>query len=209
MSIPTCDYTFKVYNDDDVQPLEIRRQRRPRENLLESDHCNTLHEDQAQVTPLRTHLSEENVNHLRLKALSQKGTNEDENATSKLPPEDEIMADNIIDLTDNDHVNLPSLRHILREADPAPDPEGNIDRPCYNEWAHSEGFVAWWDNRSGKGMIINYRQCLEHKVALEDIKISNYGALIPGSMVEYEYSGDGYCKGLSKFWVVSGCEYVL
>lgn len=209
MSTPTCDGAFDVYNDDDLELLEVRRQRRIRENLLEPNHSNTLREDQTQVTSSRNHLSGESVDHLRSNTLSQNDTNEDENATSKLPPEDEIMADNIIDLTENDHVKLPSLHQVLLEADRTPKPEGNIERPYYNEWAHNEGFVAWWDNRSGKGMIINYRCCLEHKVALEDIKCSNYGALVPGSMVEYEYSNDGYCKGLSKFWVVSGCEYVL
>lgn len=209
MSTPTCDGLFEVYNDDDLELLKVRRQRRNRENLLEPDHCNTLREDQTQVTPLRNLLCEGTVDHLRSKTLSQNGTNEDENTMSKLPPEDKIMADTIIDLTENDHVKLPSLHHVLLEADRTSDPEGNIDRPSYNEWARNDGFVAWWDNRSGKGMIINYRHCLEHKVALEDIKCSNYGALIPGSMVEYEYSDNGYCKGFSKFWVVSGCEYVL
>lgn len=209
MSIPTGGSAFEVYNDDDLELLEVQRQRRAREIILESDHCNTLREDQTQVTPSQDHLSEQTVDHLPSKTLSKNGMTEVENTKSKLPPEDEIMEDNIIDLTGNDHVKLPSLRHILSEADRTPDPEGNIDRPCYNECAHNQGFVAWWDNRSGKGMIINYRHCLEHKVALDDIKFSNYGALIPGSMVEYEYSEDGYSKRFSKFWVVSGCEYVL
>ena len=127
----------------------------------------------------------------------------------KLHPEDGIMVDTIVDLTEESYIKLPPLHQLLPEADHTPEPEGNIDRPYYNEWTHFEGFVAWWDNRTGKGMIVNHRYGLEHKIELKDIKWSNYGALVPGSMVEYEYSDDGINKGFSKFWVVSGCEYVL
>ena len=204
MSIPNFNGAFEVYNDDDLELLEVRRKRKLREDILEPNHLNTLHENQTQVTPSRSHSSGGPVDHSRLETLPQ-----DENAMSKQPPEDEAMADNIIDLTESDLVKVPSLHEILPEADGIPEPEGNIDRPCYNEWAHCEGFVAWWDNRSGKGMIINYRNSLEHKIGLEDIKWSNYGALVPGSMIEYEYSDDGTSKGISKFWVVSGCEYIL
>ncbi len=120
------------------------------------------------------------------------------------------MADTVVDLSEHDCVQLPSLRQLLPEADYGFEPdEENIDRPNYDKWAHCEGFVAWWDNRTGRGMIINHRCGMEHKVELKDIKWSNYGALVAGSMVEYEYSDDGISKGFSKFWVVSGCEYVL
>lgn len=106
-------------------------------------------------------------------------------------------------------VRLPGLRPLMPKGGHKPEPEGNIDRPYFNEWVHHEGFVAWWDNRTGKGMIIDHHYGLEHKIDLKDIESSNYGALVPGSMVEYEYSGNGMGKGFNKFWVVCGCEYVL
>ena len=180
----TLNGAFEVYDDDDddvVELLEVRHKRRSRERLGQS----------------------------RSKTPSQNNTSEDMSAMSKLPLENEIIMDDIIDLTEQDTVKLPPLRNLLPEAYHNPEPEGNIERPYYDECAHFEGFVAWWDNRTGKGMIINHRYGLEHKIELKDIKWSNYGALIPGSMVEYEYSEDGIGNGLSKFWVVSGCEYVL
>ena len=187
----TFSDAFEVLDDDedDVELLEVRHKRRSRQRICQS----------------------------RSKTLSQNNTNEETSAMSTLPLKDEIMMDDIVDLTEQDTVKLPPLRSILPEAyhtfdqalDQALEPEGNIDRPYYDEWDHNEGFVAWWDNRTGKGMIINHRCSLEHKIELKDIKWSNYGALIPGSMVEYEYSDDGIGNGFSKFWVVSGCEYVL
>lgn len=122
---------------------------------------------------------------------------------------DEIITNPMAELTENGFVKLPSLRQLLPKRDPTPEPEENIPRPYYNEYGHCDGFVAWWDNRTGKGMIIDHRYGVEHKIELKDIKWSNYGALVPGSMVEYEYSDHGLSKGVSKVWVVSGCEYVL
>ena len=179
------DGAIEVYDgddeNDDVELLEVRHKRGSRENTGQS----------------------------RSNTLSQNNTNKETSAMSELPLEDEIMVDDTVDLTKQDVIKLPPLRNLLSEAFHALEPEGNIDRPSYDEWAHFEGFVAWWDNRTGKGMIINYRRSWEHKVELKDIKWSNYGALMPGSMVEYEYSEDGIGNGLSKLWVLPGCEYVL
>ena len=174
---------FEVYDDDDdaVELLEVRHKQRSRERPGQSQS----------------------------RTLSQNNTNEEMSVTPKLPVENEIIMDDIVDLTEQAIVKLPPLRNLLSEAYHTLEPEGNIERPYYDKHAHFEGFVAWWDNRIGKGMIINHRYGLEHKIELKDIKWSNYGALIPGSMVEYEYSVDGIGNGLSKFWVVSGCEYVL
>lgn len=119
------------------------------------------------------------------------------------------MTDITVEFTEEESIKLPSLRQPLPAGDHMSQQDENIDRPYYNEWFHCEGFVAWWDNRTGKGMIIDHRYSLEHKIELKDIKWSNYGALVPGSMVEYEYSDNGISKGFSRFWVVSGCEYVL
>ena len=192
-------------DDDDIELLEVRYKRRTRETFLKHKHFDTLLESEMQVTRPQNHLFMEPLSFGRLQPIPQ----DDTNVTSKLSPEDEIMADTIIDLTEDAYVKLPSVHELLPEADHMPDPDGNIDRPYYNEWAHHEGFVAWWDNRTGKGMIVNHRYSLDHKIELKDIKYSNYGALVPGSMVEYEYFDNGINKGFSKFWVVSGCEYVL
>ena len=113
------------------------------------------------------------------------------------------MTDTKTKLTGKGYIELPFLREYT------PEPQKNMDRPYYNDYFHREGFVAWWDNRTGKGMIVDYRNNLEHKIELKDIKWAKYGALVPGSMVEYEYSDEGINKGFSKFWVVSGCERVL
>ena len=209
MSMPTFNGAVKVDDTDDVELLEVRHKQRTQETV--SEPCQSLAppEDQDQTAPSPDHSSREPVDPTQLEILPPNDTNENTNTTSKLPPDDEVMADNVIDLTEKDQVELPSVDRLLPGLDRTLEPEENIDRPYYNWRTHCEGFVAWWDNRTGKGLIVDYRYGLEHKVDLNDISSSNYGALIPGSMVEYEWSGDRLNKGLSKFWVVSGCEYVL
>ena len=209
MSLTMSNGALEIYEDEDIELFEVRYKRRTRETFLKHNSFHMLPESEMQVTRSQNHLFMEPPDFCRLKPIPQDDTNEGTNATSRLSPEDEIMADTIIDLTEEDCVKLPSVHELLPEPDHMPDPDGNIGRPYYNEWAHREGFVAWWDNRTGKGMIVNHRYTLDHKIELKDIKDSNYGALIPGSMVEYEYSDNGINKGFSKFWVVSGCEYVL
>ena len=209
MSMPTFNGAVKVDDDDDIEMLEVRHKGWTRETISEPCHSIALPESQNQAAPSPDHSSGEPLDPTQLEILPPKDTNENKNTTSKLPPDDEVMADNVIDLTKKDQVELPSLHQVVPGLDRTSEPEENIDRPYYNQWAHCEGFVAWWDNRSGKGLIVDYRCGLEHKVELKDISSSNYGALIPESMVEYEYYDDRFNKGFSKFWVVSGCEYVL
>ena len=209
MSMPTFNGAVKVDDDDDMELLEVGHKRWTRETVSEPCHSIALPESQKEAAPSPDHSSREPLDPTQLEILPPNDTNKNTNTTSKLAPDDEVMADNLIDLTEEDQVELPSLHQILPGLDRTLEPEENIDRPYYNRWAHCEGFVAWWDNRTGKGLIVNYRCGLEHKVELKDISSSNYGALIPGSMVEYEYSDDRFNNGLSKFWVVSGCEYVL
>ena len=198
----------KVDDNDDIELLEVRHRQCSRETLSEPCHSIALPESQNPAAP-PDHSSRDSLHPTPLEILPPNDTNENTNTKSKLPPDDEVMEDNVIDLTEKDQVELPSLHQISPGLDRIHEPEENIDRPHYNQWAHCEGFVAWWDNKTGKGLIVNYRCGLEHKIELKDITSSNYGALIPGSMVEYEYYDDGFNKGFSKFWVVSGCEYVL
>ena len=186
-----------------------KRKRRKSANTLEPNKSNPSTESQSQATSSRNHLFREAPHNSRTKTLENIETSEETNATSELASEDVIMTDTIAEFKKKGFIKLPSLRQGLPESHRTIEPEGNIDRPYYNKWSHCEGFVAWWDNRTGKGMIIDNHLHLEHKVELNDIKWSNYGALVPGSMVEYEYTDDGTSKGISKFWVVSGCEYVL
>lgn len=200
---------FEIYDDDDVELLEVRDRKRARVNLQESDQSSSPPESHSQATASRKRIFRETLSRFQSKMLSEDSTNKEMIATSKPALEDEIMTDSTAQLTEKDFVQLPSLRQLLPKGGHTPEPEGNIDRPHYNEWLYCDGFVAWWDNRTGKGMIIDHRNHLEHKIELKDIKWSNYGALVPGSMVEYEYYDDGMSKGFSKFWVVSGCEYVL
>ena len=207
--MPTFNGAVKGDDDDDIELLEVRHKRWTRETVSEPCHSIALPESQNQAAPSLDHSSREPLDPTQLEILPPNDTNENTNPTSELPPDDEVMSDDVIDLTEKDQVELPSPHQISPWLDRTLEPEENIDRPYYNQWAHCEGFVAWWDNRIGKGLIINYRCGLEHKVELRDISSSNYGALIPGSMVEYEYSDDRFNKGISKFWVVSGCEYVL
>ena len=209
MSRPTFNGTFKVDDDNDIELLEVRHKRWTRETVSEPCHSIALPESQNQAAPLPDRLSGEPLDPTQPETLPLNDTHKNTNTTSKLPLDDEVMADNVMDLTQKDQVKLPSLHQLLPGLDRTVGAEENIDRPSYNRWAHCEGFVAWWDNRTGKGLIIDYRCGLEHKVELKDISSSNYGALIPGSMVEFEYSDDRFNKGFSKFWVVSGCEYVL
>lgn len=207
--MPTLNDGFEIYDHDNKELLEVRHQKRAKVKVLEPIEPNPPPESQTQATPPPKRIFQETLDLFRSKTLSKNNTNEETIATSKPSPEEDIMTDTMAQLNEKGYVRLPSLRQLLPEGDHAPEPEGNIDRPYYNEWIHCEGLVAWWDNRTGKGMIIDHRNHLEHKIELKDIKWSNYGALIPGSMVEYEYSDDGTNKGFSKFWVISGCEYVL
>ena len=207
--MPTFNGGFEVFDDDDEELLEVRHRKRARVDFQELNQSNPPPERQSQATTSHTRIFREVLDRFRSENLSEDFTDKDMNATSKLVPEDEIMTDIMAQLTEKGFVQLPSLRQLLPKVDHTPEPEENIDRPHYNEWVHHKGFVAWWDNRTGKGMVIDYRNRLEHKIELKDIKWSNYGALVPGSMVEYEYYDDGMSKGFSKFWVVSGCEYVL
>ena len=209
MSMPTFNGAVKVDDDDDIELLEVRNQQWTRDTVSEPCHSTALPESQEQAAPPPDRSSSELLDPTQLEILPPNDTNESTNTTPKLPPNDEVMADNVIDLTEKDQVELPSLPQILPRPDRTLKPEENIRRPYYNRWAHCEGFVAWWDNRTGKGLIVDYRCGLEHKVELKDITSSNYGALIPGSMVEYEYYDERFNKGFSKLWVVSGCEYVL
>ena len=206
--MPTFNGVVEV-DDDDIELLEVRHKRRTKENLPESHPFTTLPESRNQSAPSRNHSFEETLDLTHSKDLLRNDTKEETNVTSNLLFDDEVMSDTVDDLTEKDYVELPSLHHVFPEVDRTREPEGNIDRPYYNERDHCEGFVAWWDNKTGKGMIVNYRCSLEHKVEFKDIEISHYGALVPGSMVEYEYSDDEFGKRLSKLWVVSGCEYVL
>lgn len=207
--MPTSDSAIKVSNTNNKELLEVQDKRWTRETVSEPCNSIALPESQNQAAPSPDHSSSEPRDPTQLETPPPSDTNESTNTTPKLIDDDEIMADNVIDLTKEDEVELPSLRRILPGLDRTLELEENIDRPHYDPWAHREGFVAWWDNKTGKGLIVNYRYGLEHKVELRDISSSNYGALIPGSMVEYEYSDDRVNKGFSKFWVVSGCEYVL
>ena len=207
--MPRFNGGLDIYDYDDIELLEVRHKRGTRANCLEANQSNLPTESQTQATPPRKQLFREALHNFRSKTLYHNDTNKETTATSKLVPEDDIMTDTVTEVTEKGFVELPSLDQILPKRDHATEPEGNIDRPCYNKWVHHKGFVAWWDNRTGKGMIIDYRYHLEHKIELNDIKYSNYGALVPGSMVEYEYSDDGISKIISKFWVVSGCEHVL
>ena len=207
--MPTFNGAVKVDDDDNIELLEVRDKRWVRETVSEPYHSIALAESQDQTTPSPDYSSREPLDPTQLEILASKDTNESTNTTSKLPPDDELMADDVVDLTKKDQVELPSLHQRLPGLDRTLEPQGNIERPYYNRWAHCEGFVAWWDNRTGKGLIVDYRCGLEYKVELNDISPSNYGALIPGSMVEYEYYDDRFNKGFRKFWVISGCEYVL
>ena len=209
MSMPTFNGAVKVDDDDDIEMLEVRHKRWSGETISQPCRSIALPESQNQAAPSPDHSSGEALDPTQLEILPPNETNENTDTTSKLPPDDEVTADNVIDLTKKDQVELPSLHQVLPGLDRTSEPEANIDRPYYNQWAHCEGFVAWWDNKTGKGLIVDYRCGLGHKVELKDISSSNYGALIPGSMVEYEYYDDRFNKGFSKFWVVSGCEYVL
>lgn len=203
----TFDGEFEVYDEDDIDLLKVRR---TRVNCLKPYQYYPPPETRTQATPSHKHLFEESLHHFRSKTLPTNSMNEETDATPKRSPVDDIMSYTMAELAEKGVVKLPSLHQFLPERDHTPEPEDeNIPRPYYNHWTHGEGFVAWWDNRTGKGMIVDHRYNLEHKIELKDIKWSNYGALVPGSMVEYEYSEEGYSKGFSKFWVVSGCEYVL
>lgn len=210
--MPTFNGGFEIFDDDDddnKELPEVRHRKRARVDFQEPNQSNPPPESQSQATTSHKRIFREALSRFLSKNLSEDCTNKEINTMSELVPEDEIMTDTTAQLTEKGFVQLPSLRQILPKADHSPEPEGNIDQPYYNEWVHRKGFVAWWDNRTGKGMIIDHRNSLEHKIELKDIKWSNYGALVPGSMVEYEYYDDGMSKGFSKFWVVSGCEYVL
>ena len=203
--MPGFNGGFEIHDDEDIKLLEVRHKRKARVNVLEPNQSNPPPQTQTQATLARTHLFHEILNRFRSKTRSKNNMNEETNATSRVALEDKIMTDTMTELTEKDCVKLPSLLQVP----PEPQPQENIDRPYYNDYFHCEGFVAWWDNRTGKGMIIDHHYSLEHKIELKDIKSSNYGALVPGSMVEYEYFNGGINKGFSKFWVVSGCEYVL
>ena len=196
-------------NEDDIELLEARHRRRPRVDYSDSDPAEPRPESQTQATPSHKYIFEEVLNTSCPKKLSKNDTDEETNATSKLAPTDEIMTDTMTQPAEKNRLKLPPLRQILSASEHTSDSEGNIDRPDYDEYNWCEGFVAWWDDRTGKGMVIDYRHSLEHKIELRDIQLSNYGALVPGSMVEYEYYDNGSSRGISKIWVVSGCEYVL
>lgn len=201
--MPTFNNGSETYDNEEIKLLEVQHKRKTRVNVLKPKRSNPSPEHQAQATQSRNHLFHEIIHRFRSEVLSKKNTNEATNATSKLALEDTIMTDTKTKLTEKGYIELPSLREYT------PELQKNIDRPYYNDYSHREGFVAWWDNRTGKGMIIDYRNNSEHKIELKDIKMSRYGALVPGSMVEYEYYDEGINKGFSKFWVVSGCEHVL
>ena len=207
--MPTFNGGFEIDGDDEIELLEIRHKRRTRKNLLEPNHSNSPPKSQTLATSSHQLLFGEILDNSHSKTLSKNNENEEANAMSKTGSEDEIMTDPAVELAEKSHINLPSLNQLLPEDDHTSGPDENIERPYYDDWVHCKGFVAWWDNRTGRGLIVDHRYRLEHKIELKDIKWSNYGALVPGSMVEYEYSDDGISKGFSKFWVVSGCEYVL
>lgn len=178
-------------------------------NVRKPHRSNPSPENRTHLTPSGNHLFHKILPRLRSEARSKDNPNEEIKAASKLAVEDNIMTDSTTRVTEEGFVNLPSLQELLPQYKYVPEPRENIDRPYYIDYLHCDGFVAWWDNKTGKGMILDYRYNLEHKIELKDIKSSNYGALVPGSMVEYEYFDEGFNKGFSKFWVVSGCEYVL
>lgn len=99
------------------------------------------------------------------------------------------------------------LRLLLPKGNALATRRDNPLRPCYDgrNWSiQHNGIVAWWDNKTGKGLVIEDGNNVEHRICLDDISPWGYGALIPGTMVEYEYHG-----GFDKFWVQRGCEYVL
>ena len=186
--MPTLNGDLESCDDDDVELLEVRHKPGT------TDDFNPPATSQIQATRSPKGRYWESLHRLHPKILPKNNTNK---------------ADSIVEVTEEGYVELPSLHQLPLERGPTPEPETNIDRPYYNNWAHCKGVVAWWDNRTGKGMIVDHRCNLEHKIELKDIKYSNYGALVPGSMVEYEYFDHGMNKGFSKFWVVSGCDYVL
>ena len=200
--MPTFNSGSETYDNEEIKLPEVQHQRKTRVNVPRPHRSNPSLEHQTQATQSRNHLFHEILHRFRSEVLSKKNTDEATNATSKLALEDTIMTDTKTKLTEKGYIELPSL------LEDTPEPQRIIDRPYYNDHFHREGFVAWWDNKTGKGMIIDYRNNSEHKIELKDID-KNYGALIPGSMVEYEYNDEGINKRFSNFWVVSGCEHVL
>ena len=165
--MPTFHGGFEIYDHDDIELFGVRHERRTSVRFLEPYQYILPPASQTQATPSHKLLEKEAFDRFRSKTLPKNTTNEETNATSKLAPEDEIMTDTTTELTENDFVKLPSLRQILPEGDYTREQDRNIDRPYYyNEWVHCHGFVAWWDNRTGKGMIVDHRNNLEHKIEL-------------------------------------------
>lgn len=198
----------ETYDDEDIKLLEDRHKRKSA-NVLKRHRANPLPENQTHATPSGNLLFREILPRFHSETLPKNNPNEETNPTSKLALEDTVMTDTATKLTEEDSLILPSLRQLLPQYNYTPEPQENIARPYYTDYLHNEGFVAWWDNKTGKGMIVDYRYNLEYKVELKDIKPSNYGALVPGTMVEFEHFDEGINKGFHKFWVVSGCVHVL
>ena len=178
--MPTFHGGLKIYDDDDIELLEVRHKRRTKVHFLEHHQSNLPIASQTPATQSHKQLYEEALDRFRSKPLPKNTPNEETNATSELASEDEIMTDTMDELTEKGFVKLPSLRQILPKGDNTREPDRNIDRPYYyNEWIYHEGFVAWWDNRTGKGMIIDHRNNLEHKIELSTYFRSPFSSLGP------------------------------
>ena len=166
--MPTFNSGSEIYDNEKIKLLDVQHKRKTRVNVLKPNRSNPSPQHQNQATQSRNHLFHEILHRFRSEVLSKKNTNEATNATSKLALEDTIMTDTKTKLTEN-NIELPSLCEYT------PELQKYINRPYYNDRFHREGFVAWWDNRTGKGMIIDHRNNLEHKIELKDIN-KNYGA---------------------------------
>lgn len=161
--MPTFDGGFPIDDDGDIELFEVPHKRRTEVDSPKHNQSDLLPESQAQATPSHEHLFW-GLDKLPSKTPVKNHTDEETNTTTTLVCEDEIMTDTIAELTEKGFVKLPSLRQVLPRGVHAPEPEENIDRPYYNEYYHCEGFVAWWDNKTGKGMIIDHRNKFEHKI---------------------------------------------
>ena len=174
--MPTFHGGSEIYDDDDTELLGVRHERKTtRVRFVEPYQYNLPPASQTQATPSHKQLEKEAFDRFRSENFSKSITNKGTNATSKLASEDEIMTDTMAELTEKDVVKLPSLRHILPEGDYTREQDRNIDRPYYyDKLVHREGFVAWWDNRTGKGMIIDHQNNLEHKIELSTYLRSSF-----------------------------------
>lgn len=164
--MPTYDGGSSIDDDNDVELLEARHKRRTRvDSPKDKDNqSDLLNESQTQAEPSQKHLFREALDKVPSKTLAKKYTDEGTNAAIKLDSEDVVMTDTIAELNEKGFVKLPSLRRLLPEKYYTPQLEENIARPFYNEYYHHEGFVAWWDNKTGKGMIVDHRNNIEHKI---------------------------------------------